>query len=429
MHITHEILPNKLRVVYIDTESFPSLTTLLLVKAGSRYETPENNGIAHFFEHMAFKGSKKYTSAKILAEMIEGRGGLFNAYTTDDHTGYYVKSPVEEAETVIDVLGDMIQHPLLSDEEIQKEKGVIVQEINMYEDMPQSTVYELFEKMMFEGHPLGYKIIGSKKTVTEATRKTFTDYIDEWYHPANATLVLAGGLSSSKLSHADISKLVHKRFASWKDVETPSVVQYTSQQTGQLLHVEYKKSEQAHFCLGYRTFSFKDDRKYILKVLSAVLGMGMTSRLFLEVREKRGLCYSVHTYTEHYEDTGYMATYAGVEPHAEKIQEALRVVAHEHARLTTELVPADELDRAKELIKGRLILSLEDTYNVASMFGTRMLFQNGEFDMNAYIKKIQAVTPEEVRDLAAEIFRDEARVCALIGPYKSPKLLADVLAS
>ncbi len=417
------VLKNGLRIILIDTKAFPSVTTLLLVKAGSRYEDTENNGIAHFFEHMAFKGSKKYPNAQALAEMIEGRGGIFNAFTSDDHTGYYVKAPAVDTDVVIDVIGDMIQHPLLDPEEIEKEKGVIIQEMNMYEDMPGRTIYEIFENVLFGDHPLGYNIIGTKKSVTGATQKTFKDYIGEWYHPQNAVLILAGGLTSDSERTLDYYKdAIEKRFAPWKSHKTPDFLRVDITQTKPAERIKYKKSEQAHFCLGFRTFDSFDERRHALTVLSAVLGMGMTSRLFREVREKRGLCYSVSTFTEHYDDAGYMATYAGVEPDLAKVQEAVHVIMREHEQLKHDLVPQDELDRAKELIKGRFILSMEDTFNVAAHYGTKELFHNELFDLEDYFAKIEAITAEDVRNIAKEVCVPQMRNFALIGPFKGAKI-------
>lgn len=424
MHTHSYSLPNKLRVLLIDTKAFPSITTLLLVKAGSRYETLQNNGIAHFFEHMAFKGSKKYPNAQALAEIIEGRGGVFNAFTSDDHTGYYVKAPAQEAETVIDVIGDMIQHPLLDSAEIEREKGVIIQEMNMYEDMPQRTIYEIFESLLFEDHPLGFKIIGTKDSVQGATRKTFTDYIEDWYHPNNAVLIVAGGLTSLEGKTIETyRKTIDKRFGAWKSAQAPEYPLVVNAQTTSRGHIQYKKTEQAHFVYGFRSFARTDERKTVLKVLSALLGMGMSSRLFREVREKRGLCYTVHTFAEFYDDAGYLGTYAGVEPKEAKVHEALEVIGKEHMKLTTELVPRDELDRAKELIKGHLILSLEDTFNVAAMYGTKQLFEGEEFKIESFMRDIEAVTAKQIRDLAQELFVQKNLNIALIGPFKDKEML------
>lgn len=421
-------LKNGLNTILVDTEAFPSLTTLLFIGAGSRYETRQNNGIAHFFEHMAFKGSNKYPSAQTLAAIIEGKGGIFNAFTSVDHTGYFVKAPAQDAETVVDVIADMIQNPLLKEEEINREKGVIVQEINMYEDMPQRRVYELFETLLYPKHPLGFDIIGTKKNVMGFTRKTFMDYIDQLYHPNNAVLVLAGGLTSvngRKLQ--DYKDMIDVRFSGWGSKTPLAAKSITENQKKPALMIQYKKSEQAHFCLGYRTFSRFDDRKYTLSVLSAILGSGMSSRLFREVRERRGLCYAIKTYTDFYDDAGYVVTYAGVEPQKGKISEAIKVILQEHRKLADTGVTDKELKLAKEMIKGHLILSLEDTFNVASLYGRKMLFEKDVLAIKDIIKSIDAVKKADVKKLAQEIFKQEALNLAFIGPFSDEKAFEKLL--
>ncbi|KKP32772.1 MAG: Peptidase, M16 family, partial [Candidatus Roizmanbacteria bacterium GW2011_GWA2_32_13] len=197
MHPQTYTLKNGLQVIFIDTKTFPTLTTLLLIGAGSRYENEINNGVAHFFEHMAFKGSKKYSNSFVISSTVEGFGGVFNAFTSKDHTGYWIKATAKHFETMIDVISDMIQTPKLLTEEIEREKGVIKEEINMYEDMPQRKVGEIFETLLYKGSPLGFDIAGTKETVKKFTRQTFIDYINSLYHPNNAVLVVAGGLSNS----------------------------------------------------------------------------------------------------------------------------------------------------------------------------------------------------------------------------------------
>ena len=367
-------LKNGLQVMLIDTKS-TSLTTILLIGAGSRYENAKNNGVAHFFEHMAFKGSKKYPNSFIISSTVEGLGGIFNAFTSKDHTGYWIKSTAEHFPTVIDVLSDMVLHPILDPEEIEREKGVIVEEINMYEDTPQRRVGELFEELLYKGSPLGYDIAGSRETVTKFNRTTFTEYIKNLYHPENAVLVVAGGLGE-KSKIQNLKSQINSKFENWNNNKLEKFIKIKESQDKPQLIVKYKKTEQAHFSLGFRSFSFNDSRKYVLSVLSAILGGGMSSRLFIQVRERRGLCYYISTSTELYHDCGNFVTQAGVTNNLEKIKEAIKVIREEHDKITKGEVAKDELKRAKELIRGRLLLSLEDSSNVATFFGTKMLLQN-----------------------------------------------------
>lgn len=412
-------LKNGLQVIFIDTKS-TSLTTILMVGAGSRYENKKNNGIAHFFEHMAFKGSKKYPNSFLISSTIEGIGGIFNAFTSKDHTGYWIKSTDEHFEVVIDVLSDMVLNPILLVEEIEREKGVIVEEINMYEDNPQRKVGELFENLLYQGNPLGFDIAGSKETVRSFSHLTFIDYIKNLYHPKNAVLVVAGGLG--KNNNKELKKIIEEKFLKWKSRQSASINSFLSIKENQVkpeILIKYKKTEQAHFCLGFRAFSFNDSRKYVLSVLSAILGGGMSSRLFIQVRERRGLCYYISTGSELYHDCGNFVTQAGVTNQLKKIKEAVKVILNEHKKIIKGDIKRDELKRAKELIKGRFLLSLEDSARVATYFGRKQLLENKIKTPEEIIKKIEAVEIDEITSLAKQLFTEKNLNLALIGPFKT----------
>lgn len=423
MKTTIKKLRNGLPIIFVHTHEFPSVTTLVLVGAGSRYENTKNNGIAHFFEHMAFKGSKKYPTSFDISSKIEGMGASFNAFTAKDHTGYYVKAPVSHFDDVADVLSDMLLHSKLDPEEIEREKGVIVEEINMYEDMPARKVSDLFDEAMFSGHPLSYDIAGTADTVRSFDQKTFQDYIDELYHPSNAVIVVAGGLESSKRTVDSYLETLESRFGSWNDDRSSKALKYESSQKSPIITVRHKKTEQAHFCLGYRAFRFGDSRRHALTILSSILGGGMSSRLFMEVRERRGLCYYVSTGRELFEDTGYIVTQAGVTNNVEQLNRAISVIRKEHEKITKGEATDDEIDRAKEMLKGRLLLSLEDSYRVASLQGSRYLFEHETVDPQETIAKIEAVTTEHVTELAKELFIDSQMTIALIGPYSEKDII------
>ncbi|MBP9798006.1 insulinase family protein [Candidatus Woesebacteria bacterium] len=420
MKINTITLPNNLRVVLVDTKAFPSITSILLVNAGSRFENEKNNGVAHFFEHMAFKGSKKYPDAFTLAAIVDGFGGEFNAFTSKDYTGYYIKAPTIHAETMVEVLADMIQTPKLQQEEIDREKGVIVQEIGMYEDTPQKKIYTLYENLLYGGTPLGMDILGTAKTVTSFDRSTFTSYMDSLYYPSNAVFVIAGGFADSGAGSMDaLGEYVMTHFGDWKDgTLVPHSPVVDSQDKPQLL-LSYKKSEQAHLCFGYRTFPESDDRKYALSVFAAVLGAGMSSRLFTEVREKRGLCYAVRTMTDHYSDVGNMLTYAGVSTDVAKVTEAIKVIKEQHEDVATKGITPEELSRAKELMKGRLLLSLEDTLNVAFMHGKELLHEGHMTEIDEHMAKIDALSAQDIKDVAKEVVDSQRTNLALIGPFKN----------
>lgn len=423
-------LKNGLSVILVDTEAFPTVTTLLLLGSGSRYENNKNNGVAHFFEHMAFKGSKKYPNSLLIASVIEGLGGMFNAFTAKDHTGYYIKATTDHFETLVDVLSDMVINPLLLEEEIEREKGVITEEINLYEDTPYRKVGELFESLLYKNNPLGYDITGSKKTVTSFTRKTFTDYIQQLYRPSNAVLVVAGGLNRVKRQASSVKRyieIIEEKFGKWEDGQKASFTKVTEKQEKPELLIKYKKTEQAHFCLGFRAFSFQDNRKYVLSVLATILGGGMSSRLFTEVRERRGLCYYISTGRELYHDVGNFVTQAGVTNNLEKIIESVQVVLGEHKKIAQGDVKEEELRNTKELLKGRFLLSLEDSSSVASYLGTRKLLQNSLDTPEEVIKNIMDVQIGDIVELAKELFKPERLNCAIIGPIEDDKALRKVL--
>jgi len=432
-------LKNGLRVIFVDTKTFPTLTTLLLVGAGSRYENEKNNGIAHFFEHMAFKGSQKYPNSFVISSTVEGFGGVFNAFTSKDHTGYWIKATTEHFETMIDVIADMIQTPRLLPEEIEREKGVIKEEINMYEDTPQRKVGEIFENLVYPDHPLGFDIAGTKEIVQSFNRLTFIDYINSLYHPNNAVLVVAGGLSnlSEKARYrkffdgkqqtaknlitspfSEYLNIIEEKFGNWKSGNKLSFIKIKESQTKPQILIKYKKTEQAHFVLGYRSFGFNDERKYILNLLATILGGGMSSRLFIQVRERRGLCYYISSGSESYDDCGSFITQAGVTNNLEKVKLAVRTVLEEHEKIKSGDIKSEELLKAKEMIKGRLMLSMEDSMHVASFFGTKKILQNKIISPEEIIAKIESVTPQEIATLAKEIFIPKNLNFALIGPFE-----------
>src|SRR3989338_1266498 len=413
-------LKNGLKIILIDTQAFPSATTLLLVGAGSRYENKTNNGIAHFFEHMAFKGSKKYPSALKISTIIDNLGGVFNAFTSKDYTGYFIKAPTQHFDSALDVIADMIQNPLLKTEEINKEKGVIAEEINMYEDYPGRIIVDHYEELLYDGHPLGMEITGTKQTVNKFTKKTFIDYINSLYHPNNAILIVAGGLNHKTNLQPEkyYLDLITKKFSRWQKNRTGGFKKIKENQKQKAIFVKTKKTDQIHFCFGYRTFSYFDRRRYALTLLSAVLGKGMSSRLFTEVREKRGLCYYIYTYNSGYADCGSMVTHAGVRANVNDLNKALSLIKVEHEKIADGKITEKELKKAKELIKGNFVLSLEDTFDVAAFYGKNLLLENRLEQPAEIMKKLDKVTVEQVVAVAKQVIKDRNLNIALIGNIK-----------
>ena len=429
-------LSNGLRVVFVDTQAFPTLTTLLLIGAGSRYENAQTNGIAHFFEHMPFKGSEKYPSTYAISSTIEGLGGNFNAFTAKDHTGYWVKATSDHFPTIVELLSDILLHPLLKEDEIEREKGVIIEEMNMYEDSPAERVGEIFEQLLYLDHPLGYDILGTKETVTSFKRKDFLDYMNRFYYPQNVVLAVAGGLNDAESvglgkdrSLKKYLSIIEKHFGNWKGNGETQLNTITEKQSAPQLVVRHKKTEQAHYCLGFRTFSFYDNRKYALSLLAALLGGGMSSRLFTEVREKRGLCYYISTGRQLYHDCGNIVTQAGVVNDVNKISESIRITLEEHKKVKKGEVEETEIKMAKALIKGRLLLSMEKSENVASFFGNDLVLRQDLELVEDVIKRIDDVTQQDVIDLANSIFTPSALNFSLVGPFDSEDIFHSAIDS
>jgi len=421
-------LKNGLRVLLIDTNTFPTITTLLLVGAGSRYENEKNNGVSHFLEHMFYKGSKKYPNPEIISQIIEGMGGYWNAFTSKDYTGYYVKASTDHFEQMVDMISDLLLNSLFDPTEIEKEKGVICEEINMYEDMPQRRIGDIFENVMFKGNALGYDIAGSKKTVTSFDRKTFTDYRSQLYHPNNAVLVVAGGLNTNKNSKFNIlsfQKIIEEKFGGWKRENKAMFINVKNSFAEPHILIHSKKTEQAHFCFGYPTFTINDPRKPALKVLATVLGGGASSRLFQEVREKRGLCYYIGTGIEQYNDIGNIVTQAGVAKDIEKVKDAVHATQKEHNKIAQGTISDADIVRSKEMLKGRLLLALEDSFNIAHFYGMKQLHENKTDSPEDRIKQIEKVTKEEIISLAKEIFVPEKLTFVIIGPFEKDVIKAE----
>lgn len=411
-------LENGLNCLLIDTKSFPTVTCLLLVSAGSRHENYKNNGIAHFLEHMAFKGSKKYPTTMILSSLIEGFGGVINAFTGKDHTGYWIKAPVKHLETCIDVLSDMIQNPLLDKVEISREKGVITEEINMYEDQPEAKVEDVFSELVFPKNALGLPTAGKKEIINSFTEETFRKYRSELYMPKNSVLIIAGGISEKK----NIKKMIEGRFNSWKNGEISKYSDFLESQKDLQIKIFSKKTEQAHIVLGFRAFSFFEKKRYALNLLATILGGGMSSRLFYEVRERRGLCYYINTYNEMYADTGLINTRIGVGTDLTKLKSTLKLVLTEHQKIVENGVNEEEFKRAKELVKGHFLLALEDSRSIASFLGTDYLLKKTLRTPEEIIKSIDSVKLSEIQILAKELFKLEKLNIAVVGPFKENSL-------
>ena len=406
-----DTLENGIRVLTVQDASIESVFVELLFGAGSRYETKEINGISHFLEHMFFKGTKKRPTAREISSILDGIGADFNAYTTKDHTGYYIRSSVKHLELNVELLSDMLLSSKLDKEEIEREKGVIVEEMRMYRDDPSRQVYDLFEELLYGDKPLGWSVGGPEPTINAMTRDKFLTYLKNQYKPNNMIFVTAG-----KVTPSGAKKLAQKYFGKMKsgDFKFPEV--FTDDQIKPKLSLQYKKTDQAHIILGLKSFGAKDPDVLPAMILSRILGGGMSSRLFEEVRERRGLAYRIGANHYEYIDTGSFIVKLGSK--VEKIDEALKVILSEIYKMKTELVSDEELQRAKDSVEGHTALEMESKRNIASGYGTQLLIEGKIDTVKDELDKISKITSEDILRVSKRIFVDDQLNLAIIGPYK-----------
>jgi len=402
--------------------SLESVTVIVMVAAGSRYENKKNNGISHFLEHMAFKGTEKRPSAMEISSLIDGMGGEFNAFTGKEITGYYIKSAKARMETSLDILSDMLLHSKLDPVEIDKERGVIAEEINMIEDNPMRKLGDIYEELLYGDTPMGWDIAGQKDNINSISRADFMSYMGELYSADNMTVVIAGGIDSDAATSQ-----VEKYFSPMKKFATNKPVALTENQTTPQVFIKQKKTEQIHIALGVRTVSLNNPKKYPLSVLAAILGGGMSSRLFHEVREKRGLAYYIRTNSDEYTDAGTLVSTAGIDP--KRVVEAIEVIVEEYQKVSQgKMELADkELTKAKEFLKGHLVLGLEDSNSVAGFYGHQELLEPKIENPDEILAKLDKVTKEEVEQVGREFFIQDTLNLALIGNFEDRQKLESLL--
>ncbi|OGY25904.1 MAG: hypothetical protein A2Z24_02375 [Candidatus Woykebacteria bacterium RBG_16_44_10] len=413
-------LPNNLNVLSTQLPSTKSVTVLILVGTGSRYENKIINGVAHFAEHMFFKGTKKRPTALDISTLIDGIGGEFNAFTSKEYTGYFVKASAEKVDLVLDVLSDMLLNSKFDQEEIDRERGVIFEELRMYLDTPVRHIHDVYEQLLFGDQPLGWDIVGSLESLKNINRKEFLEFKNSYYNPENMLVSIAGGIK-----HSDIENYTKNYLGNLENKKTATYNKVKISQNKPAVKLSEKKTEQAHLAIGVRSYPRGHKNRYIAAVLNTILGSSMSSRLFIELRERRGLAYYVRAGIEEYHDAGSFVASAGVPP--KKIGEAIKVILDEFNKITGEKVGEKELKKTKEHIKGRLILELEDSREVAALFGSQQLLEGKVRSVEEIFTKIDAVSAEDIKKVAADIFKNEALNLAIIGPYKDEGKFVKIL--
>lgn len=422
MQYTRKVLSNGLRVITVPMPSFESATVLVMAGAGSRYETHKNSGISHFLEHMAFKGTDKRPTAMDISSLIDGMGGEFNAFTGKETTGYYIKSAKDKVETSLDVLSDMLLHSKFDPAEIEKEKGVIIEEINLYEDMPARKIGDIYEQLLYGDTPMGWDIAGNKEVIRSITREDFLSYLSELYSASNLAVVIAGGIDSDATF-----ALVEKYFSSMRQFQTKAFEPLQEMQDKPAVLIKQKQTEQIHIALGVRTVSIDSPKRYPLSVLSAILGGGMSSRLFHEIREKRGLAYYVRSTADEFADAGTFVSTAGIDP--KRIVEAVEVMVTEYSKVSRgELgITDEELAKAKEFLKGHLVLDLEDSRSVSVFYAHQELLEEKIENPDDVLSEIDKVTKEAVESVGKEFFTEQTLNLAVIGKFEDGQKLESLL--
>jgi predicted Zn-dependent peptidase len=403
---------NGLRVVTVPMKDNPTVTVLVLVGTGSDYETKEINGISHFLEHMCFKGTVKRPTAQVISHELDSLGCQYNAFTGHEMTGYYAKGDAKNFKKFFDVVSDIYLNSTFPESEMEKEKGVIVEEINMYEDMPQAHVQDLFAQVLYGDQPAGWNIAGTKENVKKMVRDNFVKYKHSHYVAKNTLIVVSGNITNK-----DVYEEVNKYFKDIKLTGKIKKLKTKDNQASSSVLVKHKETDQTHLVLGVRTFPIFDKRNTIISLLSGVLGAGMSSRLFIKLREEMGVAYYVRAYNDPSLDHGVFQVSAGV--NNVRTEEVIKEILKECKKLMTDKVGEKELEKVKSFIIGNTKMSLEATDDIANFYGGQELMRNEIKTLDEKIKEIKKVTTSDIQKMAKIIFKTKNLNLALIGPYKN----------
>jgi predicted Zn-dependent peptidase len=404
-------LPNGLRIITLPLKNTRVATVLVLVKTGSKYEQKENSGISHFLEHMLFKGTEKRKTPLEVAEELDKVGGVYNAFTGEEYTGYYAKVNVDKFSLALDWVSDIYLNSLLPEKEVEKEKGVVKEEINMYFDNPMAHCQLLFQELLYGDQPAGRNILGTKETVNSTTRKDLLSYMNSQYKAENTVVVVAGNIDPKKAEQE-----VEEAFSGIK-TGTPLKVQpvVEDQKEPALLNF-YKETDQTHIILGARAFNMFSEHRYTQEVLASILGGMMSSRLFSKIREEMGLAYYIKTDIDDNPDTGVLYTMAGVEN--SKTEQAVKAIMDEYKKISEEVVSEKELRKTKEHIKGRTAITLESSDSLAHFHAVNQLLENKTYTPEDVFKEVESVTKEQVQQAAKQIFQPKNLNLTVVGPHK-----------
>ncbi|MFA6554598.1 MAG: pitrilysin family protein [Candidatus Paceibacterota bacterium] len=411
MKFNKKVLPNGLRIITVPMTDNPSVTVLVMVEAGSKYETKEVNGLSHFLEHMVFKGTPKRPKAIDISRELDSIGAHYNAFTAQEFTGYYAKADIRHFDKILDVVSDMYLNPIFDEAEIKKEKGVIVEEIRMYQDLPQRHVQNIFMEVLYGDTPAGWNIAGTEDNVRSFDQSHFKKYRANNYLSNSTTIIVSGSFKEK-----EALKKIEKAFSSISKGKKSKKLKVVEEQKEPIAKMDFKETDQTHLVLGVRTFSITDKKIPVMHVLSSILGGGMSSRLFSKMRDQLGICYYVKTSHDAFTDHGVLNISAGVDN--SRVKEAVEGILSECDRLKNELVSEEEMKKVKDYIAGTTMLELETSDARAEYCGYQEILKGSVDSPADIIKKVNTVTAKDVQKLAKEIFVNKGLNMALVGRFK-----------
>ncbi|HRY30882.1 MAG TPA: pitrilysin family protein [Candidatus Paceibacterota bacterium] len=410
MKYKKRILPNGLRIITVPMKESQTAIVTVLVEAGSEYENKKTSGLSHFLEHMCFKGTKSRTGEQICYE-LDSLGAENNAFTGHERTGYYAKARFEKINQLIDIVSDIYLNPIFPGKDIEIERGVILEEINMYEDIPMRKIHDIYSKLLFGNQPAGFEISGPRENVKTFSRKDFLNYYRKHYIPQKTVVVVSGNINEAK-----VLEEIKKRFGSLSRrpiIKKPKTIVAQNQPR---LKIVDKKIDQTHIIIGFRSFNLYDKRNHALTIAATVLGSGMSSRLFKKMRDELGLCYYVRAASLPSIDYGdFIVTIGAANKRA---LEAIKVLAEEFKKIRDEIIPRKELNKAKDIILGKLANNLESSEDWADYYGEQEIVHEKILTPSEYAKRIKKVSAADVRKALKSIIRDKGLNLAIIGPQK-----------
>ena len=412
-------LENGLRLITSSMPHTRSASIIFYIGAGARYEADSEAGISHFIEHLCFKGTQKRRTSKEISEAIEGVGGIINGGTDKEITTFWCMVASQHFSLALDVLVDLLRNPRFDAKDIDRERQVIIEEINMSLDSPRQRVDMLIDELLWPGQPLGRDVAGTKETVSAITRQQMLEFSATHYTPNNTVVSIAGQIEDKQ-----VTDTIHKSLGDWNPRAVSAGLPSKNSQNAARLNIEFRDTEQVHLCLGIPGLSLFHPDRFALDLMSIVLGEGMSSRLFTEIREKQGLAYDIHSYTDHLTDTGAVIIHAGVDP--QRLEEALKAILHQLAHLK-EHISESELNKAKEMAKGRLLIGLENSRNVAAWFGAQAILTNQILTADDIISMIKVITTADLKHIAEQLLVSNKLNLAIVGPVKKRELIAKLL--